>query len=106
MCASKGNAARNSLWPDSNFSGTLSDMSTTILDRIIEPFADCLTTEAAVKITALRADDVVQQRIDELAELANEGALTQEEQSEYDRYLAAFHFVTVLQARARRLLKT
>ena len=106
MCASKGDAAQNSLWPDSNFSGTLSDMSTTILDRIIEPFADCLTTEAAVKITALRADDVVQQRIDELAELANEGALTQEEQSEYDRYLAAFHFVTVLQARARRLLKT
>ncbi|MBL8819898.1 MAG: hypothetical protein JNL58_27985 [Planctomyces sp.] len=81
-------------------------MSTTILDRLIEPFADCLTTEAAAKITALRADDVIQQRIDELADLANRGALTQEEQGEYDRYLAAFHFVTVLQARARRLLKT
>ena len=106
MCASKGNAAQISLWPDRNLRGTLRTMSTTILDRLIEPFADCLTTEAAVKITAHRADDVIQRRIDELADLANQGALTQEEQSEYDRYLAAFHFVTVLQARARRLLKT
>ena len=104
--SAKGNAARFSLWPDRNVRGTLRNMSTTILDRLIEPFADCLTTEAAIRITALRADDVIQQRIDELADLANRSALTQEEQSEYDRYLAAFHFVTVLQARARRLLKT
>ena len=57
-------------------------MSTTILDRLIEPFAECLTSEAAAKIAALRADDAVQQRIDALAELANQGTLTQEERSE------------------------
>ena len=79
-------------------------MSTTILDRLIEPFAECLTTEAARKIAALRADDETQQCIDELADKANQGTLTPTERSEYDRFLAAFHFITVMQARARRLL--
>ena len=81
-------------------------MSSTILDRMIEPFAECLTTEAAEKIVALRADEVTQQRIEELADRANEGTLSQAERTEYDRYLAAYHFVTLMQARARRLLKS
>jgi hypothetical protein len=81
-------------------------MSMTILDRIIEPFAECLTQEAARKIVALRADGEMQGRVDELADRANAGTLSEVEQSEYDRYLAAFHFVTILQARARRLIQS
>lgn len=80
-------------------------MSTTILDRLIEPFAECLTTEAATKIAALRADEETQRQVDELADKANQGTLTEADRSEYERILAAFHFVTVMQARARRLLK-
>ena len=79
-------------------------MNTTLLDRVIEPFAECLTTSAARKIVALRADAEMQTRVDELADKANDGLLTDEERAEYDRYLAAFHFVTIMQARARRLL--
>lgn len=79
-------------------------MNTTLLDRVIEPFAECLTTAAARKIVALRADAEMQTRVDELADKANDGQLTDEERAEYDRYLAAFHFVTIMQARARRLL--
>ena len=78
-------------------------MTTTLLDQIIEPFAECLTPEAARKIVALRADAQFQARVDELAEAANRGQLTPAEQAEYDRYLAGFHFVTVMQAKARRL---
>lgn len=81
-------------------------MSMTILDRIIEPFIECLTQEAARKIVALRADDEMQGRVDELADKANAGTLSEAEQSEYDRYLAAFHFVTILQARARRIIQS
>ena len=80
-------------------------MSTTILDRLIEPFAECMTPEAATKIAAIRADEETQQHVDELADKANQGTLTEEDRSEYQRILAAFHFVTVMQARARRLLK-
>ncbi len=79
-------------------------MTTTLLDRIIEPFAECVTAEAARKIVSIRADDVLQQRVDELADKSNRGILAPNEQTEYDRYLAAFHFVTVMQAKARRLL--
>ena len=79
-------------------------MATTVLDRLIEPFAECLTVEAATKVALLRADVADQQRFDELAEKANQGTLTPEERSDYDRLLAAFHFVTIIQARARRLL--
>ena len=79
-------------------------MNATLLDELIEPFADCLTTEAAEKIISLKAGDSLQSRIDELAEKASQRTLAPTEQIEYDRYLAAFHFVTVMQARARRLL--
>ena len=79
-------------------------MSTTFLDRLIEPFAECLTTAAAQKIVALKADAALQNEVDQLADKANQGLLTPVEQAQYDRYLAAFHFVTIMQARARRLL--
>ena len=79
-------------------------MSTTLLDRLIEPFAECLTIEAARKVAALRADDAMQARVDELASKANRGTLTDDERAEYDQHLAAFHFVTMMQAKARRLL--
>lgn len=80
-------------------------MTTNVLDRLIEPLAQCLTIDVARNIVALRADDVSQQYVDELAEKANRGTLTDDERSEYDRCLAAFHFITVMQARARRLLQ-
>jgi hypothetical protein len=38
------------------------------------------------------------------AEKANEGLLSPEDAAEYSRYREAFHFVTILQAKARRLL--
>ena len=79
---------------------------TTLLDQIVEPIAECLTPEAAQRIIALRADAATQSTIDALAEKANRGTLTEAEKQDYDRYLAAFHFMTVLQARARRLIRT
>jgi len=81
-------------------------MSTSILIQIIEPFAECLTQEAARKLVALKADDSIQGRVDELAEKANSGTLSEAEKSEYDRYLAAFHFVSIVQARTRRLIQS
>lgn len=79
-------------------------MTITLLDQVIEPFAECLTVESARKLVDLKADPVLQSRVDTLADRANLGTLTAAEQNEYDHYLTAFHFVTMLQARARRLL--
>jgi hypothetical protein len=77
---------------------------TSILDRVLEPITDCLTPNVAAKLVAVRADAETQARVDELADKANEDALSTEERAEYDRYREAFHFVTILQAKARKLL--
>ncbi|MEJ7591999.1 MAG: hypothetical protein WKF77_10655 [Planctomycetaceae bacterium] len=46
----------------------------------------------------------MQQRIEQLAELAIEGELSAAEQAEYEGYVRADQFVAVLQALARKLL--
>lgn len=76
-----------------------------VLDRVLEPFTDCLTPEVAQRIADMRADPELQSRLDLLADKANEGSLSPEERGEYDKYLSAFHFITILQAKARRLVK-
>lgn len=72
---------------------------------MLDPFTECLTPDAARKIVALRADPETQARIDGLADKANEGTLTDEERADYEKLRATFHVVTILQSRARRLLK-
>lgn len=78
---------------------------TDVLDRVLEPFMECLTPEVAQRIVNLHADAPTQARVDELADKANEGQLSAKEKAEYDRYRDAFHFVTIVQAKARRLLE-
>ena len=82
----------------------LATMSSSLLDQLIEPNIGCLTVEAAERLVALRADPDLQRRVDELADRANHGTPTIEEQGEYHRYLAAFHLVTLMQPRTRRFL--
>jgi len=75
------------------------------LDRLLEPFADCFTPEVAAKVADMRADDVVQKRVDYLADRANEGLLTPDERDEYTGYLYAIDVIAVLQAKARSQLR-
>lgn len=82
-------------------------MSTTSihLDRLLEPFAGCLTPDVAAKVADLRADDTMQNRIDYLAARSNEGTLTTEERDEYAGYLHAIDVIAILQAKARSQLR-
>ncbi len=75
------------------------------LDRLLEPLAGCLTADVAAKVADLRADDAMQERIDYLAERANEGRLTDREREEYAGYLHAIDVIAVLQTKARSLLR-
>jgi hypothetical protein len=79
--------------------------STEVIDRVLDPFMDCLTPEVARNVANLRANAETQARLDSLAEKANEGRLSPEEQVVYDRFLEAYHFVTILQAKARECLR-
>jgi hypothetical protein len=82
-------------------------MSTTAihLDRLLDPLAGCLSPDVAAKVAELKADKATQDRIDFLAERANEGLLTPDEQDEYSSYLHAIDVITVLQAKARSQLR-
>lgn len=80
-------------------------MSTTeILEQVLDPFVECLTPESARKIVALRATPAAQSRLDQLADRSNEGQLTAEERAEYEKFLATFHMITLLQSKARQFL--
>jgi hypothetical protein len=76
-----------------------------VLDRVFDPITRCLTAPVARRIVRLRADPELQARIAELAEKANDGQLSAAESSEYESYVRAIHFLTVLQSKARQLLK-
>jgi len=75
-----------------------------ILDQLLTPVGDCLTPDVARHLVDLRASAEVQARLDELADKCTEGQLTAEERAEYEAAVAAIEFISVLQAKARRLL--
>ncbi|MEX0712778.1 MAG: hypothetical protein WD278_10540 [Pirellulales bacterium] len=77
----------------------------TVLDELLDPVSRCLTTESAEKLVGLRAPASVQARIDELGDKSNEGVLSPEERDEYEAYVGAIKFISVLQSKARALLK-
>jgi len=80
-------------------------MSTSeILDSILNPFTECLTTEAARKIVDFRADRETQNRVDELAAKASSGQLSVEERSEYQEYIHTFDLVAIVKSKARSVL--
>ncbi len=78
---------------------------TKVLDRLLDPIGSYLTPEVAKRLVKFRADAKTQRRLDELAEKEHEGELTDAEREEYDTYISAIDFITVLQVKARSLLK-
>lgn len=80
------------------------DHQTALLDRILDPLAQCLNQEAARYLVDLRADPAAQQRIDELAERSTAGQLTPDERAEYEAYISAANLLAIIQAKARRAL--
>ena len=63
-----------------------------------------LNRDQVLQIVDFHADEELQRRIEELAEKANEGDLSDEERAEYEGYAAANRFIAVFQAKARKLL--
>ena len=63
-----------------------------------------LSVDRARSLVDYRADEALQNRIEQLARKCNEGDLTEHERSEYDGYVRANNFVAILQAKARQVL--
>jgi hypothetical protein len=75
-----------------------------ILDRFLDPFTECLNPEDARRVVELRPDAATQDRIEELREKANEGKLFDSEGAEYEEFLETIDLVGTLQAKARTFL--
>src|ERR1041384_6244179 len=103
--ASPAGAAGPSASADAN-GNTLppSSSDNAVLDRLLDPVARCLTPESARELVALRADPLLQERLDSLADQCTQGELSPEERQKYETSVQAIHFIAILQAKARKLL--
>lgn len=75
------------------------------LAKFLEPVSRCFTPDVAQEILKLSADPAMQERLDELADKSTDGTLSDEERVEYQTYVHAIDFISILQAQARQLLK-
>ena len=75
-----------------------------ILESVLDPFAECLTREAAQRIIGFRVDSETQARVDELAALARSGVLADEQRQEYRELVEAFDLVAILKSKARAVV--
>jgi hypothetical protein len=72
------------------------------LERFVDHLTRGFTPELARHFAELpKPDPEFQARLDELAEKANEGSLTDEERAQYDKYVEYMDFVAYMRLRAR-----
>jgi len=84
----------------------MSDLiASSALDSLLDPLSRCLDAESARRVAEFRVSAPVQERIDVLAERANEGLLSDDERAEYDAFINASDFVTILKLKALRNLE-
>lgn len=76
-----------------------------IADRMLEPLTACLTPEVAERIVQTRVSPDLQARVDQLANKANEGALTDEERAEYAEFVEWADMIAIFKTQARVILK-
>ena len=79
-------------------------VTATGLDGLLDPLSRCFDTESARRLVDFRVDAPVQERIDTLAEQANEGTLHPDERSEYEALVNAADIISILKLKARRHL--
>ncbi|HMB96416.1 MAG TPA: hypothetical protein VKK61_10285 [Tepidisphaeraceae bacterium] len=83
----------------------VANAETDIWQRIVEPSWEALGAEAALGILRLgfKQNDI--DRMNQLAELARQGNLSDEQQTEIDTYTRIGHMLAVMQSKARMVLK-
>jgi hypothetical protein len=77
-----------------------------VLDSLLDPLSRCLDTGSARRVAEFRVAANVQERVDTLAERANEGLLSADERAEYEAFVNASDFIAILKLKALRHLES
>jgi hypothetical protein len=72
-----------------------------VLNSLFDPAHPSFTKEGVETLLALKSDDSEKARMETLAEKANEGTLSPDERREYETWVRAGTFISLLQAKAR-----
>ena len=81
-------------------------MSTTsLLDSFLDPVVEFLPADTARRIIELRIEPELQHRLDELAEKANQGALSDGEREEYEGYIEELDVIAIFKLKAKAALR-
>jgi hypothetical protein len=75
-----------------------------LFGQVAGPLTEALTPESASALLNLRADPDLEARIEELRRRANQGTLTPADDAEYKDFIEAVDIVSIMQAKARRVL--
>jgi hypothetical protein len=78
---------------------------TSLLEGILGSLTQCLDAESARRVAEFRIAPAIQTRVDQLAERANDGQLSDDERSEYEALINAADFVAILKLKAQRQLE-
>jgi len=78
--------------------------SSPLLEALAERVAACLDDASLRAMANLELDAPTRDRLDELADKANEGQLSAEEREEYESFIGVSEFLGLAQLRARTRL--
>ena len=78
---------------------------TSLLEGILGSLTQCLDAESARRVAEFRVAPAIQNRVDQLAERANDGQLSDDERAEYEALINAADFVAILKLKAQRQLE-
>ena len=73
-------------------------------DRVVDPIFRVLPTEHLRQLLEVGPGPELEARVEELAGKCNEGELTEGERAEYEAYVRASRFISLVRAQARKIL--
>ena len=76
-------------------------MSATVLDDLLDPLSRCLDRESARRLVELDIPAGLQDKMNHLAERANDGTLDDAERADYEALINAADFLSILKLKAR-----
>ena len=79
-------------------------ISPNALHGLFDSLSRCLDAESTRRLAEFQISEKVQERIDVLAERANEGLLGADERAEYEAFVSASDFIAILKLKAVRNL--